>query len=104
MRHHELHPDPQVLAMPAARGASAHIELGEHEDGSWMWAVSLYEGAEGFGYSCAAKWQRFAATHAAALEAAIAEGMERTERAAKGYRTVRAWLASLRAAQGDLFA
>ena len=103
MRHHELHQDPEILHMPTMRSAQASIELGQHTDRRWMWAVSWAEGFSGKGYCCAAKWNRFAATREEALCAAIAEGLEQTERASSDCPTVRAWLETLCPPQRDMF-
>lgn len=60
-----------TLRLPHPRLAwdLAVIELHEHEDGRWMWAVS---GAGG-GYKVGPKWGRFAATQEEAMRFAAIE-------------------------------
>jgi len=103
VRHPDLHPSPEILEMPRSRKASAQIELAQHTDGRWMWAVSWLEGGSGRGYCCGAKWGNFAATRAAALDAAIAEGLGQTETAHDACPSVRARLQTLFPAQGGMF-
>src|SRR5690606_38100828 len=101
MRHPELHQHPEAITMPTARKARATIELGQHSDGRWMWAVRWHDGFSGQGYCCAEKWGNFATTRQAALDAAIAEGLEQTSQAQGACPTVRRWLASLSPPQCD---
>lgn len=103
MRHPDLHQSPDRISMTAGRRAAATIELGQHADGRWMWALSWREGFSGRAYCLAEKWGNFAPTRRAALDAAVAEGLHETRRAYSDCHTVRAWLTSLNPQQPDLF-
>ena len=96
-RHPELHQSPEILSMPTTRNASAEIELGQHTDGRWMWAISWREGFTASGFCCGAKWGRFAGTRQAALNGAIEEMKAATKAEA------RAWAETLVSVQRDLF-
>lgn len=100
MRHPDLHQSPEVLRCEFGRTERAVIEVGQHDDGRWMWATQVQTANEGRGYACGAKWERFAETRADAIDSAI------EEIAATSYVTarIRQWLASLQPPQVDLFA
>lgn len=103
MRHPALHQNPERIEMQPTRGAEAAIELGQHADGRWMWALSWQEGHSGSGYCLGEKWGNFAETRQSALDAAVAEGLQQTSRAYSECRNVRAWLEAMSQKQGDLF-
>lgn len=63
-------PHPR-LALPLAT-----IELHRHEDGRWMWGVTMVGG----GYRVGPKWGKFADTRDEARRHAAAELLERIER------------------------
>ena len=67
-----------TLRLPHRRMAwdLAAIQLHEHEDGRWMWAVSC----AGSGYKVGPKWGRFAATQPEAMRFAAAELLDWCDR------------------------
>lgn len=94
-RHPDLHPNPEVLAMPATAKANAWIELGQHEDGRWMWGLNVFDRNQGYGFACSAKWQRFAPTRDMALRAAIAEAFGYLVERNRADGDVAGWLGTL---------
>lgn len=100
MRHPDLHQSPEVLSAVFGRTESVVIEIGQHDDGRWMWATRVQTANTGYGYACGAKWKRFAESRAEAFSNAC------NEIASTSYITarIREWLASLQPAQVDLFA
>ena len=99
-RHPDLHQSPEVLRVEVSKSECAVIEVGQHDDGRWMWATKLQTTTAGHGYACGAKWKHFAATRSEAISSAI------DEIASMSYITprIRDWLKSLQPPQGSLFA
>lgn len=82
---------PYYVAFP-----TAHIETAQHSDGRWMWGISFDTATCGEGCAPLAKWGRFAATEAAAIDAGIQEMRERIASRANPndtqLRKLKAWL------------
>ena len=99
-RHPDLHQSPEVLRVEFSKVEGAVIEIGQHDDGRWMWATKVQTTNAGYGYACAEKWKHFAPTRSEAIASAI------EEIASTSYITprIREWLASLQPPQGALFA
>lgn len=88
-----------VLRLPHQKYAwdLACLQLHEHDDGRWMWAVQSASG----GYKVGPKWGRFADTQAQALAFSAAELLDWCDRTeprldgmiitAKQLREIRAW-------------
>lgn len=92
--------NPRFAALPKAR-----IEVVQHDDGRWMWAIDFGTADGGEGYAPMPKWGRFAPTEAAARTAGIAE--LRTRLGARAWadqpqaRKLLAWLDALEAPQQE---
>jgi len=73
-----VHGSPDLtLRLPHPRLAwdLATIQIHQHEDNTWMWAVSCAGG----GYKVGPKWGRFAATQEEATRFAAAELLEKAQ-------------------------
>ena len=49
------------------------IQLAQHTDGRWMWAVSISGPVSGYGYAPNPKWGKFASSRGGAVEGARQE-------------------------------
>ena len=87
-----------LCALPRAR-----IDVRQHDDGRWMWAISMYTNLGGEGYAAMPKWGRFAPSAQAARAAAIVELRERLSMRSwsrhKQAQELLAWLDGLEAPQ-----
>ncbi len=102
------YPSPAPTRHHFAALPQAHIEVVQHDDGRWMWAISFYTADGGEGYAALPKWARFAPTEGAARAAGIAELRERLARRTWAGKpqalALMAWLDALDApVQGALF-
>lgn len=98
MRLPELHPNPEVMRFDGGTCLFAKVELGQHTDGRWMWAMSFFTAKHGAGYACGPKWGNFAEDRITALDSAIAELRERA-----GPGEIADWAESLNPRQASLF-
>lgn len=99
-----LTPSPEELPFPH-RPFGTRIQIAQHDDGQWMWAVRVWCGNEGIGYHIGPKWEKFAGSRADAL-AFASEEIEHICRRnpCREAQEIRDWLADLKApAQPDLF-
>lgn len=74
------------------------VEVGQHEDGRWMWATDIYTGTYGYGYKLNPKWHNFAATRREALDKAKHEVACRMSH--KDRKATAKWLEGLTASEG----
>lgn len=109
----EVHVIEYRTPAPARRGfvglPHAAIKVAQHEDGRWMYAFTFSTSMGGEGFAPLPKWNRFADSEQTAIEACVAEFLERI-----GQRTwadnsqanqLREWATGITApAQGSLFA
>lgn len=72
------------LPHPSLAWDLAALQLHEHEDGRWMWAVTTASG----GYKVGQKWGRFASTQAEAMRFAAAELLDWCDRKEPGIETM----------------
>lgn len=89
------------LPHPKMAWELAEIEVHQHEDGRWMWAV----GQSGGGYKVGPKWGRFAPTQLDAIRYGAAELLDWCDRNAnqidgmmidrRQFDAIRAWAESL---------
>lgn len=98
---------------PSRRGGvffpHAQIRVERHTDGRFMWAHSFSTSQGGEGYAPLPKWGNFASTEREAIEAAVAELLERLDQRSwrdnAQARDLRTWAEEVRApVQGGLFA
>lgn len=87
---------------------NAVIRVEQHDDGRFMWAHSFSTSQGGEGFRPMPKWNRFAETEREAIEAAVAELLERLDQRhwsdSSQARELRQWAEELRApVQGGLF-
>lgn len=66
---------------PSRRGLvglpNAAIKVAEHNDGRWMWGISFSTSMGGEGFHPLPKWGRFADSEQHAIDAGVAELLER---------------------------
>lgn len=100
---HQGDPDIcHILPHPRLVWHRAEIEVHQHDDGSWMWAVSYQMSQSGSCYAVGPKWGRFAASPSDALYYAIEELRKRLDRRVdnaeqKDRREILAWCDDLSA-------
>lgn len=87
---------------------NAAIKVVQHDDGRWMFAFSFCTSMGGEGFHPLPKWQRFAESEQAAIEAGVSEFLDRIgQRAWADHpqaRQLREWAEGIAApAQPDLF-
>lgn len=88
-----------VLPHPRRRWERACIEVHQHTDGLWMWAVQFHlDSGCGSGYRVGPKWGRFAATRGDAIFHAAEEMREHLKRChapCKSKAVILEWLEAL---------
>lgn len=94
---------PGFVGMP-----NAMIRVEQHDDGRFMWGYSFSTSQGGEGFAPMPKWNRFAGSEREAIEAGVAEFLERLDQRSwrdnAQARELRTWAEELRApVQGGLF-
>jgi len=80
---------PHLIGLPRAS-----VQVAQHTDGRWMWAITFSTSSGGEGYAPHAKWGRFTQDRDAAVKEGIKEMLERLARrnwTAKQIEKLLAW-------------
>ena len=67
---------PPVISKYGAWGHGfpiIRVEIGQYDDGRWMWATDIYSATYGHGYKLDPKWHNFAKTRRDAVDKAREE-------------------------------